>query len=174
MADKVISSADYIRPVRSPYGQHPINQIGESTTGQTWTAYGDLLQLGASTDNHRCIRASTTGSTCNSVTLIGVAAQPASGVQDTPITYYEPFPEVSFWARSRGGVLGSSCVGTSYGFFRDSSKNVWLVDFGNKVDTSCRCIVTRLVDDIGDSGGAVHFRFGSTNSTLVAFPLLPL
>lgn len=174
MADFTISSGDYIRPYKSPWGAFPMNSIGESTTGQTWTAYGDVLSLGTSTDSHRCIRASTSGSTLTSVTIIGFAAQPASSVQDTPISYFEANKNVDFWARSRGGVLGSSCIGQSYGLFRDSSKNVWLVDFGNKVDTSCRVIVTKMIDAVGDSGGAVTFRCGSTNSTLVAYPLQPL
>ena len=59
-------------------------------------------------------------------------------------------------------------MGTSYGLFRDSSKNVTLIDLGNTQSTSLRVMVTELIDAVGDSGGAVIFKFGcpagSTNT----------
>ena len=173
MADFTISSGDYIRPYKSPWGSFPMNSIGEST-GATFL-YGDVLELSTvvSTNHHRAVRASTSGSTCISTSIIGIAATAASSVQDTPISYYEANRNVDFWARTRGGLLQSSCVDSSYGLFRDSTKNVWLVDLGNRVDTSCRVLVTKLVDAVADSGGAVLFRFGSTNSTLSAIALQP-
>lgn len=165
VADFTISSGDYIRPYRSPWGAFPIKR-GLESSAQSYI-YGDVLELddAVGTSAHRLTRASTSGSTCTSLSIVGISAGPASSVMDASAPYYEANPSVEFWGRTKLGVLGSSCVGNSYGLARDSTKNVWLVDFGNKVDTSVRVIVTELVDAVGDSGGAVLFHFGSTNST---------
>ena len=173
MADFTISSGDYLRPYRSPWGQFPMAYAGEST-GATFL-YGDVLELSTvvSTNYHRVVRASTSGSTCISTSIVGVAAAPASSVQDTQIPYYEANRNVEIYGRTRGGLLASTNVNASYGLFRDSTKNVWLVDLGNVVDTSVRVLVTRLVDAVGDSGGAVLFKFGSTNSTQGCIALQP-
>lgn len=173
MADIAISSGDYLRPYRSPWGSFPIKSAIEST-GASFIL-GDVIEFSTkvSTNYHRVERASTSGSTCISTSIVGVAAAAASSVQGTKIPYWEPNPNVEFWGRTRGGTLQSTCVNSCYGLFRDSSKNVWLVDFGNSVDTSVRVMVTELVDAVGDSGGAVLFKFGSTNSTLGAIALQP-
>lgn len=166
--DWVVSSGDVIAPYRSPWGTFPMTKAAEA--GSASFLYGDLVEIvGSGSSCANIQRASTTGSTCNSVTILGVAGEAASSVQGTVHPVYQANPLVEFTARSRGGVLGSSCVNQSYGLFRDSTKNVWLVDFGNKVDTSCRVLVTDLIDGVGDSGGRVVFKFGSTNSTLVCF-----
>ena len=173
MADFVISSGDYFRPYRTPWGSFPIAYAPEST-GATFL-YGDVLELSTvvSTNHHRVVRASTSGSTCISTSIVGVAAAPASSVQDQSVPYYPANRNVEFWGRTRGGLLQSSVVDSSYGLFRDSTKNVWLVDLGNRVDTSCRVLVTPLVAAVAASGGAVLFKFGSTNSTLSAIALQP-
>lgn len=164
VADFVISSGDYIRPYRSPWGSHPIRFAPEAAS-QSYL-YGDVLQ---NTSSGQVNRASTTGSTCNSTAIVGVASQPASSVEGTRREFYEANPNVEFWARTRGELTQSSCLFKAYGLFRDSSKNVWLVDLGNAQSTSERVIITELIDSTGSSGGAVAFKFGSYNSTLQAF-----
>ncbi len=58
-------------------------------------------------------------------------------------------------------MLGSTTVGVKCGIFRDSTKGVYLLDFGNKVSTSVLAVVTRLIDSVGDSGGYVAFKVGA-------------
>ena len=169
MADYVISSGDAIRPLRNPLGQFVIESLGESTS-QVFV-YGDVLEIdrNVSTSSHRVKRASTSGSTVTSTTIVGVAAQGASSNVDQRVPFYSANSLNTFWGRTRGGVLASSNIGSGYGLFRDSTKNVFLVDLGNGVSTSVRVIVTDFVDQLGDSGGAVAFRFGTFDSTGVIF-----
>lgn len=164
MADFVISSGDYIRPLRSPWGSHPIRYAPEAAA-QSYR-YGDLLQ---NTSSGQIQIASTSGSTVTSTSLVGVASEPASSVEGTKRGYYEANQNVEFWARTRGELTQSSNLFKAYGLFHDSTKNVWLVDLGNAVSTSERVIVTELIDSTGSSGGAVAFKFGTYNSTLLAF-----
>jgi len=169
MADFTISSGDYVRPYRSPWGSHPIRSLAESVS-QTFR-FGDVVERVAdgSTNAGRMALASTSGSTVTSTMVLGVAAEPASSVAGTKRIYYTANPHVEFWARTRGGTLASSNVNKAYGLFRDSTKNVFLVDIANAASTSERVIVTELLDAEGDSGGAVAFSFGTYNSTLVVF-----
>lgn len=169
MADFTISSADYIRPRRSPLGSPPVMGLKEST-GQSFV-FGDLLELDSlvATSAHRVARASTSGSTCISTSIVGIAAGAASSVLDTLIPVFEANRNVEFIGRSRGSTLASTNVGKEYGLFRDSSKNVWLVDLGNTQSTSARVTVTELIDSPGDSGGLVAFKFTIRNSTNIVF-----
>jgi hypothetical protein len=173
MADYTISSGDYIRPYRSPWGQCEVRSAPEST-GQTFV-YGDVLELdkGVSTGANRVKRGSTTGSTCNSTAIVGIAAQAASSNVAQTVTYFTASPANEFVGRTRGGLLALANVGAGFGLFRDSTKNVWLVDLGNTQSTSERVIVTELIDQVGDSGGAVAFKFGTHNSTNIIFGFGP-
>lgn len=163
MPDYTISSGDYIRPYRSPWGSPPVRSLGEAAS-QVFVV-GDVLQ---NTDG-TLLRASTTGSTGNSVLIVGVAAEAASSVTGTKRIYWDANPQIEFQGRTRGGLTQSSLVGVARGLFRDATKNVWLVDLGNAESTSERVIITECLDSTGSSGGAVAFRFGTYNSTLNAF-----
>jgi hypothetical protein len=169
MADWAISSGDYIKPHRSPWGQLAVRQ-GPESTAQAFK-YGDVLELdhGVSTGANRIRQASTTDSTINSTAIVGVACGPASGVVDAAVSYFEASPFNEFTARTRGGTLALANVGLSYGLFRDSSKNVTLIDLGNTQSTSLRVIVTGLIDAVGDSGGLVTFKFGCPNGSTNTF-----
>lgn len=159
-----ISSGDYIRPYRSPWGSHPIKKAPEAAA-QTYR-FGAVLQ---NTSSGQVNIASTSGSTVTSTAIVGVAAEPASSVEGTARIFYEANPNVEFWGRTRGATLQSSNLFKPYGLWRDSSKDVFLVDLENAASTSERVIVTELIDSTGDSGGAVAFKFGTYNSTLQAF-----
>lgn len=169
MADFTISSGDYIKPYRSPWGPCEMRS-GPESTAQVFL-YGDVLELDhtVSTSANRVKRASTSGSTVTSTAIVGVAAAAASSVVDTKIPYYSASPHNEFWGRTRGGTLALANVGLAYGLFRDASKNVVLVDLGNTESTSLRVIVTELVDAVGDSGGAVIFKFGCPNGSTNTF-----
>ena len=170
MADITVSSADHIRPLRSPFGQCEIRYMPESTV-QSFRI-GDVVEQDSrvSTSINQLAIASTSGSTCTSTAIVGIAAGPASSVQGTNIGFYSATPLNEFWARTRGGTLAASNVGAGFGLFRHATHtNVWLVDLGNAQSTSIRVTVTSLIDDVGDSGGAVSFKFGcprtAANST---------
>lgn len=169
MADIVLSSADYFRPARCPWGQPRVAFAYEST-GQSYR-YGALLEhdIDVSTAAGRLALATVSGSTVTSTSIVGVAAEPASSVVTTKRTYFPADAATEFWGRTIRGVLGSSCVFKAYGIAYDSTLQIHLVDLGNAQSTSERVIVTELVDNAGDSGGAVLFKFGSYNSTLLAF-----
>jgi len=169
MANITLSSADYMRPYRSPWGAFTVKYVAEST-GQSFK-YGAVIEndLDASTAAGRAALATASNSTVTSTSIIGVAAQAASSVVNTKIGYYPANPNVEFWGRTIRGVLDSSCVFKAYGLAYDSTLNIHLVDLGNAQSTSERVVVTELIDAIGDSGGAVAFKFGHYNSTLQVF-----
>lgn len=169
MADWVISSGDYIKPFRNAYGQVAV-RTGPESTAQTFV-YGSVLELdhGVSTSANRIREASTSGSTLTSTAIVGVAAQPASSVVDQAVSYYSCEPQNEFIGRTRGGTLALTTVGLSFGLFKDSTKNVTLIDLGNAVSTSQRVVVTGLVDAVGDSGGLVTFKFGCPNGSTNTF-----
>lgn len=169
MANFTLSSGDYFRPYKSPWGSHPIAEAPEST-GQSYR-YGQVLEndIDVSTAAGRIAAATVANSTVTSTSIVGIAAEPASSVVNTKRIYYEANPNVEFWGRTIRGVLGSSCVYKAYGIAFDSTLGINLVDLGNAQSTSERVIVTKLIDEAGDSGGAVAFKFGTYNSTLLAF-----
>lgn len=161
--DWVISSGDYMRPYRSLGSDALTTDFGaESSVAQTYPL-GALLEFDSTWNTVRA--ASTTGSTVNSVRVIGVAAEPASSVANATRIFWAITPQQEFMARTRGGVLGSTTPGVKCGIFRDSSKGVYLLDFGNKVSTSVLAVVTGLIDGAGDSGGYVRFKFGTDIQT---------
>ena len=138
--------------------------------------YGDVVQQSsaASTAVNQLAVASTSGSTCVSTSIVGIAAANASSVQYTKIPFYSASPNNEFWARTRGGVLAATNVGNDSGFglFRHASHtNVWLVDLGNTQSTSVRVVITELLDAVGDSGGAVAFKFGRVANSTITFGL---
>lgn len=169
MADFTLSSGDYVRPYRSPWGSPQVRYAPEST-GQSYRV-GALLEndIDVSTAAGRLALATVSNSTVTSTSIVGIASEPASSVLNTKRGYFEANPNIEFVGRSIRGVLGSSCVFKAYGLAWDSTLNILLVDFGNAVSTSERVIVTELIDEVGDSGGRVAFKFGTYNSTLLAF-----
>lgn len=166
MADFTISSGDYMRPYRLQGASAGELTNGPESTGQSFKR-GDLLELDVdvSTSSHRLALATVSASTVTSTSLIGVAAEGASSAVDATIIYWPITPQIEFMARTRGGTLAQTNVGTAYGLFRDSTKNVCGVDLANTQSTSLRVVVTGLVDAVGDSGGYVRFKFGTPVGT---------
>ena len=166
-----ISSGDYIRPYRSAYGQEHILSLGESTA-QSFV-YGDILEQDSkvSTGFHRAAVAVRSNSTITSTSIIGVAAAPASSVTDQTVIFFSATHENTFWARTINGTLASTNVGGFYGLAKDTTNNVTLVDLANAASTSQRVCITGLIDGLGDSGGAVTFKFGRPAGSTVTFGL---
>lgn len=162
MADFTISSGDYMRPYRTQGADAAAMDYGPESTGQSFIR-GTLLELDVdvSTSSHRLAKATVSNSTVTSTSLIGVAAESASSAVDANKIYWRITPQTEFMARTRGGVLAQTNVGSPFGLFFDSTKAVYGVDLANAQSTSIRVIVTGLIDAVGDSGGYVRFKFGT-------------
>lgn len=79
-------------------------------------------------------------------------------------------PNVEFRARTRFGLLNSTIVGTAKELHRDSTLGIDVVNLAaSSLATPANCvIITGLLDAVGDSGGAVTFKF-NTSSGFLAF-----
>ena len=164
MANFVISSGDYIRPLRSPWGAPSPRYLPESTA-QSYRV-GAVVELDSqvSTSAGKVRTALVSASTVTSTSICGIASEPASSVHNTKVGFFDANPNIEFWARTRFGTIETTCVGEYFGLGFDSTKNVYLVDLGNAVSTSERVYITELLDAAGDSGGAVAFKFGSAST----------
>lgn len=170
MADYAISSGDYMRVYRTQGADAGTLTFGPESTGQTFKR-GALLELDVdvSTSSHRLAVATVSASTVTSTSLIGVAAEAASSNVDQTLIYHPITPQIEFMARTRGGTLAQTNVGSYYGIFYDSTKAVYGVDLANTQSTSIRLVVTGLIDAVGDSGGYVRFKFGRPVGSTVTF-----
>lgn len=183
MADFTLSSGAYVRPYRCPWGAFPIRNYTISTGISS-----NAIQLGrvVSLDNNvgtntaRILPSSQTAGVVVSTRIVGVAAEAVSSnastsAIDTVIPVWDCNPMVEFRGVTQGANLLSSHVGVGRALVWDSTLNIHKVDLGNSTVTVQRVLVTELIDAVGDSGGAVAFRFleegpeqfDSTASTLV-------
>jgi hypothetical protein len=66
---------------------------------------------------------------------------------------------VEFRAQTQGANLQLSAVGKNKALVWDSTLTIHKVDLSNSTIINVRVRVTGLIDNEGDSGGAVSFRF---------------
>lgn len=171
MTDITLSSGDYMRPYKEPF---PIVKFMKLSTGisSAIIRVGEVVGLDVnSTSFQDCIIPSSLSSNAVvSTAIVGVAAEgpgaaaggPSStNSQGTQIPVWEANPNVEFRARTGHGLLNSTMVGQVKGIFKDSTLNIYLVECGASSLTTAqpRVVVTGLLDNSGDSGGAVTFRF---------------
>lgn len=148
MADVVLSSGHGPRPYRSAFGQSPIFS-GLEVAASTFRA-GNLLEQAATTNSHRVRLMST-----NSTTIVGIAAAPASSVQDTLIPVYEANPAVEYLAAVKE-VIASTLVGARRSWAYDSTLGIHYID---QNATGASVVITGCVSDLGSTNGFVTFRF---------------
>ncbi len=151
MAQFDLSSGHGPRPFKSPFGQTPIFG-GLEVSGSTFRA-GNLVEQAATTNSHRIRFMST-----NSTTIVGIAAAPASSVQDSVISIYEANPLVEFIAAVKESIQ-STLVGARRSWAYDSTLGIHYID---QNATGASVVITGLQTDIGTSNGLVTFRFIST------------
>lgn len=174
MTDIVLSSGDIMRPYRSPWGAFPTRGMKLSTGNSSIGIFiGRVVQIDVnSTSFQDCIVPSSLSSgTIVSTAIVGVAAEnpnaplASTNVQGTVIPVWEANPNVEFRARTRGGLLNSTIVGQLKNLDWDSTLNIQLVNVGaGALATPLpRVVVTGLLDNSGDSGGAVTCRFVTAN-----------
>lgn len=169
MAQYVISSGDYCRPFRSPWGAFPVRHFQPlSTTPQMFQ--GTLMSMGSSgsSDAHRIVQQVSTGG-LNATMIAGILAETvpvftSSAVTQAAVPVWEANPQVEFKAVTKGGPVGSSHIGMRKALAFDSAKNVHWVDLTASTTTDWRVIITGVLPQLtgnveGDSGCYVSFRF---------------
>ena len=164
MADFTLSSGSICRPYRSPWGAFPVRSFGVSTgTSSNGVLVGrrvtlDFIEAGNSSVN-QYIKGSTAP---NHFYLTGVAAEnqnASTSAIATPASVWECNPLVEFKAVTKGDVLQSSQVGLTKKLMFDSTLNIEYVDLTASTASDHRVVITQLIDNQGDSGGYVAFRF---------------
>lgn len=190
MTDFVLSSGNTMRPHRSPWGAFPLVGRKLSTGISSRMIFvGTVVGLdSASTAFMDCIQpvVQTSGSLNPAAgQIVGVAAESAStgvpgtglnilsttpGTQGT-IMVWDAHPSVEFKAWTRFGLITSSIVGQAKELTRDSTLNIDLVNLRtSSLATPAACvIITSLIDNSGDSGGAVTFRFNQSSGFLAFY-----
>lgn len=168
MADIVPQAGDFIRPHRSPWGATVTRGMPISTGVSTNIIYlGAVvgLDVNVSTTGDCIVASSMTSNTVISTSVVGVAAEgtnkPSStNATRTVIPVWEANPMTEFRARTRGGVLASTLVGSARTILWDSTNKIHLIHAGaSSFASPVMVVVTELLDNVGDSGGAVAFRF---------------
>lgn len=91
-------------------------------------------------------------------TVVGVAAEAASGVTGRKIGVYMADESAEFQGRVQDtGALALANVGTQYGIVFDAGRDIFRVDL---TDTTAKVVtVTELIDAVGDVNGKVVFKF---------------
>jgi len=191
MADFTLSSGNTMRPHRSPWGAFPIYGRKLSTGISSRMIFVGMvvgLDTAGSTAFIDCvIPVPQTSGSLNPVAgqIVGVSAEtpsssvPGSGFNITSTTVgtqgsiavWEANPNVEFKAWTRFGLITSSIVGQPKELTRDTTLNIDLVSLRtSSLATPANCvIVTSLIDNPGDSGGAVTFRFNQSSGFLAFY-----
>lgn len=91
-------------------------------------------------------------------TVVGVAAEDASGTTDRKIGVYVADENAEFKANVQDtGALALANVGTAYGVVLDATNDIFRVDLSDTTNTRVR--VTELIDEVGDVNGLVVFKW---------------
>jgi hypothetical protein len=165
MADYTLSSGNVCEPYRTPWGAFHTRHYAVSSGVSSATIHVGRpvtldYTLAGNTSNAGYVKASTAD---NTFYLVGIAGAEASGSTAvnavTTIPVYEANPMQEFSAVTKGGTLQSSQVGLTKTLHWDSTLNIAYVDLSASTVTDHRVVVTQLLNDQGDSGGRVAFRF---------------
>ncbi len=173
MTDYTISAGDFIRPHSSPWGSPHIRTCKLSTGISSNIIYlGSIVGLDVNSTSFRdCVAPSSlTSGTVVSTQIVGIAAEgpgasatsPSStNVQGTIIPVWDANPSCEFRARTKNGLLNSTLVGEVHDILWDSTMHVHLINVGasSLATAQPRALITGLIDNSGDSGGIVTFKF---------------
>lgn len=167
MTDFVLSSGAVCRPFRCPWGAEPTRGFALSSgISSNAIILGRIVALDVNTDSNaaQILPSSQTAGVVMSTSIVGIAAESAVGpgstnTRGTVISVWECNPLVEFRAHTQGANLTSSQVGKTKAIVWDSTLGIHKVDLSNSTLINVRVVVTQLIDNEGDSGGAVAFRF---------------
>lgn len=165
MTDFTLSSGNVCLPFRSPWGAFPTRSYGVSTgISSAVISRGRLVTLDYTETGNSTVAGYVKGSTGDNFFYgVGIAAEatPSTALVGQTIMVYEANPLVEFKAVSKGAVLSNSNVGRTATLHRDSTLDIMYVDLTGSTASDHRVTVTGLIDQQGDSGGYVTFRFNS-------------
>jgi len=147
-----------IRPYRRVRTQHFAEGASQSFVA------GDILTWSSTADTgNRVIKAGA-----DPTTIVGVAAESASGTAATKIAVYvadeigEFVGSVST-AVAAAAVLDADDVGDDFGLVADTTNACWRIDLSET--TTAFCQIVELLDAAGDTNGRVVFHFLKSNAT---------
>ena len=191
MTDFVLGTGNTIRPHRSPWGSFTVKGFPISTGissnqifigsvvgfDQTSTAFeASITKIGISSGTvnpsaGQIVGIAAENPTANLSPNAGGALTSTTAGSMPVISVWEANPMVEFKAWTRGGLITSSVVGTVRDIVRDSTLNIDLIQMGaSALATPAKCaLVTGLIDNSGDSGGAVTFRFNLSSGFLALY-----
>lgn len=164
MTDFTLSSGSICRVHRVPWGADPVRSFGVSTgTSSNGVILGRRVTLDYTEAGNSSAAGQIKGSSAvNHFYLAGIAAEngnQSSAVAGTAVSVWECNPLVEFKATSINGTLQSSHIGLTKKLMWDSTLNIECVDLGASTASDHRVVITDLIDNQGDSGGYVAFRF---------------
>lgn len=175
MADITPTAGDFVRPYRTPWGGFPIRSIGLSTGISSNTInVGMVVQLdpNTATNGNLIVPSSLTSNTVVSTGIVGIAAENSTATggqtaQFAKVPVWDACPLVEFRARTRNGLLQSTLVGSNnHSILWDSTLKIHLINVGaSSATTPVNVCITELLDNVGDSGGAVAFSFIARDAT---------
>src|SRR5262245_9405751 len=176
MADITPGAADYVRPHRTPWGGFHTRTMQLSTgISSVVLNVGMIVQLdpNTATNGNLIVPSSLTSNTVASTQTVGVVAENSTAIggknaQFTQVPVWDANPQCEFRARTRNGLLQSTLVGShAHAILWDSTLRIHLINVG----ASCVAglvgyvTITELIDNVGDSGGAVAFKFNPRDAT---------
>jgi hypothetical protein len=167
MADFTLTSGMTCRPYKSPWGAFPTKGYALSSgISSNAILLGRVVAYDVNTDSNagQILPSSQTAGVVMSTSIVGIAAESpglpgSTNTRGTVISVWEANPLVEFRAQTQGANLQSSQVGKTKALVWDSTLTITKVDLSNSTLINVRCVVTGLIDNEGDSGGAVSFRF---------------
>lgn len=159
MADYPLSSGSFVRPYRSPWGAFPMKTVVPISTAAINLGQLVTTNWTGSTSAGQVVQSSAV----NSFYGVGIAASSftfvSSAVTPLPMSVWDANPMVEFAARTGLATLQSSHIGLRKKLMWDSTLNIHFVDLTASTATDWRVVITDLIDQPGDSGGLVAFRF---------------
>ena len=175
MADITPGRGDFIRPHRSPWGAFHVRTMGLSTGISSVTINVGMvvgLDVNTATNGNLIIPSSLTSNTVVSTAIVGIAAENSTAIggqsaQFTQVPVWDANPSIEFRARTRNGLLASTLVGSNnHSILWDSTLRIHLINVGaSSATTPVNVVITELLDNVGDSGGAVAFKFVPRDAT---------
>ena len=175
MTDIAPGAADFVRPWYSPWGSFPTRTIGLST-GISSNAINVGMVVGldvnTATNGNLIVPSSLTSNTVVSTAIVGIAAENSTALggkntQFWQVPVWDANPNIEFRARTRNGLLQSTLVGSNnHSILWDSTNKIHLINVGaSSATTPVNVVITQLLDNVGDSGGAVAFKFVPRDAT---------
>ncbi|HXJ44078.1 MAG TPA: hypothetical protein VNH18_32625 [Bryobacteraceae bacterium] len=154
MATRTVTANDYMKPYATNLNRTGAG--GVEGASQTFGLGTPLIYASTSGHENRLI---VTGSDATSG-IVGVASIAATGVTDTPMTYWIADNGNQFVAPVQStGTLAYTQVGLQCGIVPDTtvSPTIYRVDYSDTTNKSVE--ITALVDPVGTVNGLVAFQF---------------